>query len=121
MHARKIQKYYAIVRSPKDPHVINGGCAEKILSPNLKLPDPCKKGPHQKQINMMESRGIEVEKDSSHADLPGLPKGINRAALSPKISKSPIQILSPSNYKHRNKSSLTWEVFQYIIVNLLAQ
>ncbi|MBW0560509.1 hypothetical protein O181_100224 [Austropuccinia psidii MF-1] len=120
MHARKIQEYHIIISPPKDNHVINGGCAERKLSPNLKSPDPCKKGPHQKQSHMMKSRGIKVEKDSSHGGPSRLPKGINRGALSPQISKSPHEIISPAHCKHRNNSSLTWEVVQKIIVDLLA-
>ncbi|MBW0554474.1 hypothetical protein O181_094189 [Austropuccinia psidii MF-1] len=70
-------------------------CSEE-LSPNLKSPDPCKKVPHQNQSHMMESRGIQVEKDSSHGVPPGLPKGINRGALSPKIQIPPMHIISPA-------------------------
>ncbi|MBW0548340.1 hypothetical protein O181_088055, partial [Austropuccinia psidii MF-1] len=77
---------------------MNGGCAEKQLSPNLKSPDSSKKAPHQKWSRMMKSKGIKTEKGSSHGGPPGLPKGINRGALSPH-----------AHYKHRNKSSLTWE------------
>ncbi|MBW0493672.1 hypothetical protein O181_033387 [Austropuccinia psidii MF-1] len=89
MHARRIQDYHIIISSLKDHHLMNGGCADKELSQNLKLPDPCKKSPHQKQSHMMESRGIKVDKDSSHGGPPGLPRGINRGALSLQISKSP--------------------------------
>ncbi|MBW0580896.1 hypothetical protein O181_120611, partial [Austropuccinia psidii MF-1] len=74
MHARKIKEYHIIISSPKDHHVMNGGCAEKKSSPNLKSPDLCNKGPHQKWSHMMKSRGIKVEKDSSHGGPPGLPK-----------------------------------------------
>ncbi|MBW0493104.1 hypothetical protein O181_032819 [Austropuccinia psidii MF-1] len=76
MYASKIQEYHIIISLPKHHHVMNGGCAEKILSPNLRSPDPCKKGPHQKQSHIMKSRGIKVEKDSSHGGPPGLPKGV---------------------------------------------
>ncbi|MBW0543829.1 hypothetical protein O181_083544 [Austropuccinia psidii MF-1] len=116
MNARKIQEYHIIISPPKDHPVINGGCAERKLSPNLKSPDPCKKGPHQKQIHMLKSRGIKVEKYSSHGGPSGIPKGINRGALSPQISNYP-----HAHCKHRNKSSLTWDVVQYIIVNSLTQ
>ncbi|MBW0544208.1 hypothetical protein O181_083923 [Austropuccinia psidii MF-1] len=95
MHARKIQEYHIIISSPKDNHVMNGGCAEKQLSPNVKSPDPFKKGYHQKQSHMMKSRGIKVKRDSSHGGPPGIPKGINRGALSPQISNSP-----HANYIH---------------------
>ncbi|MBW0509930.1 hypothetical protein O181_049645 [Austropuccinia psidii MF-1] len=96
IHARKIQEYHIIISSPKYHHVMNGGCVEKRLSQNLKSPDPCKESPHQKQSHMMESRGIKVEKDSSHEGPPGLPKGINRGALPPKFQITPIQIISPA-------------------------
>ncbi|MBW0481286.1 hypothetical protein O181_021001 [Austropuccinia psidii MF-1] len=99
MHASKIQEDDIIISSPKDHHVMNGGCAEETLSPNLKSPDPYKKTPQQKWSHMMKSRGITGEKDSSHGGPPGLPKGINRGALSPH-----------AQCKHRNNSSLTWEV-----------
>ncbi|MBW0567674.1 hypothetical protein O181_107389 [Austropuccinia psidii MF-1] len=104
MHARKNQEYHVIISSPKDHNGINGGCAEKELSPKLKSPDPFKKGPHQKQSQIMKSRGIKVEKDSFHGGPPGLPKAINTGALSPQIQKFP-----HAHYKNRNNSSLTWE------------
>ncbi|MBW0578903.1 hypothetical protein O181_118618 [Austropuccinia psidii MF-1] len=96
MHARKIQEYNIIISSLEDHHVMNGGCAEKELSPKLKSPDPCKKSPHQKQSHMMESRGIKVEEDSSHGGPHGHSKGINRGALSPKIQVLPMHIISPA-------------------------
>ncbi|MBW0572457.1 hypothetical protein O181_112172, partial [Austropuccinia psidii MF-1] len=74
MHASKIKEYHIIISSPKDHHVMNGGYAEKILSTKLKSPDSCKKGPNQKQSHMIKSRGIKVEKDSSHGGPPGVPK-----------------------------------------------
>ncbi|MBW0559880.1 hypothetical protein O181_099595 [Austropuccinia psidii MF-1] len=90
MHARKIQQYHIIISSPKENHVMNGGCAEKQLSP-----DPNNKSPHQKQIHIMESRGIKVEKDSFHGGPPLLPKGINRGALSPQFQIPPSCTLYP--------------------------
>ncbi|MBW0529836.1 hypothetical protein O181_069551 [Austropuccinia psidii MF-1] len=117
MHARKIQLYHIIISSPKYNDVMNGGCAEKQLSHYL-----YKESPHQKQSHMMESRGIKVEKNSFHGGPPVLPKGINRGALSPQISNSPLMhIISSAQWKHKNNSSLTWEVVQYIIVNSTAQ
>ena len=78
-----------IISSPNNHHVMNGGCAKKRLSPNLKSPDPCKKSPHHKQSHIMESRAIKGAKDISHEGPPGLPKGIIGGALSYQNSNPP--------------------------------
>ncbi|MBW0573782.1 hypothetical protein O181_113497 [Austropuccinia psidii MF-1] len=88
MHLRTLQEDDVIRSPPKKSHLINGGCAEEEVSPNLKSPEQCRACPHEKQIDMMESRGIKVAKDSSHAGPPDLPKGKNRGALSPQILNS---------------------------------